>query len=122
MSKTGLPEVLETAMEMLERQCQRLDCQKRSCRQRKCWIGNVKDWTAGSAVAGKGIAEKAVSKTGLPEVLVSAKEMLDRQFQRLDCRKRSLRQRKCWIDNVKDWIAGSTGDGLPWKKLEELIC
>ena len=32
MSKTGLLEVLETAMEMLDRQCQRLDCRKCSRR------------------------------------------------------------------------------------------
>ena len=63
-----------------------------------------------------------MSRTGLPEVFVSAEEMLDRQFQRLDCRKRSLWQRKCWIDSVKDWTAGSARDGLPQKRLEELIC
>ena len=50
-----------------------------------------------------------MSKTGLPEVLATAKELLDRQYQRLEC-KCSRRQWKWLIDNAKNWTAGSARD------------
>ena len=66
-----------SAEDMLDRQCQRLDCRKCSRRQWKWWIGNVKDWTAGSARTGKGNAGQTMSKTGLPEVLATAYHRID---------------------------------------------